>query len=441
MSIKRSTKASIEPRWFSSQKKLFARTTWEAIMKKYHSHNLALVAGGAALVALLFCASFLLSGDSMSSGQRGDSINLQATSTGPDDRSLTDPKSVVSALNPAPRPVPIDDLYHPTRRVSGTGWSPDGKQIVFTTDISGQPNVWKVRASGGRPVQLTHSDDQQYNAIWSPDGKWIAYQQEHAGNEIWDLYAIPSDGGEAVNLTNTPAVGELDPIWSHDGRTIAIDYILKGSSQYDVALLDWRTRKVHKLTDEQQPGYSWEVIAWSSDDKTIYANRLNYPFAAPITDSDIYRIDVATGKLENLTPHRGTIRYLVSALSPDDGTILLTSDAHDGHMNVALLEVASKEITWATDLKWEAHAGDFSPDGKSYTYVVDADGRTEAYLVDRSTNRPEKLVLPRGLNALSMNPTTEFAPQGDRVIVFHEASNQPRDLWVYNLNRRGILIS
>src|SRR5471030_1998926 len=126
-------------------------------------------------------------------------------STGSDDRPLTDPKSVVSTSNSAARPAPVDDLYY-TRSVSGAAWSPDGQQIVFTTDISGRSNLWKVRASGGWPIQLSQSDDRQYNAAWSPDGKWIVYQQDHAGDELWDLWAIPSDGGEAVNLTNTTAI-------------------------------------------------------------------------------------------------------------------------------------------------------------------------------------------------------------------------------------------
>src|SRR5438309_9307517 len=86
-------------------------------------------------------------------------------STGPDDRALTDPRSVVSASNLAARPAPIDDLYY-TRSVFGAAWSPDGQQIVFTTDISGRSNLWKVRASGGWPIQLTQSDDRQYRAVW-----------------------------------------------------------------------------------------------------------------------------------------------------------------------------------------------------------------------------------------------------------------------------------
>jgi Tol biopolymer transport system component len=153
-----------------------------------------------------------------------------AASTGPDDRSLTDPKSVVSASNPAARPAPIDDLYY-TRNVFGAAWSPDGQQILFTSDISGRFNLWKVRASGGWPIQLTQSDDRQYGAVWSPDGKWIVYQQDRAGDELWDLYAVPSDGGEVINLTNTPAVREEGPQWSHDGSTIAFTYKPKEGRQ------------------------------------------------------------------------------------------------------------------------------------------------------------------------------------------------------------------
>ena len=145
------------------------------------------------------------------------------------------------------RPAPIDDLYY-TKTVFGAAWSPDGKQIVFTSDIAGRFNLWKVNASGGWPIQLTQSDERQYGATWSPDGKWIVYQQDHAGDELWDLYAVPSDGGQIVNLTNTPAIREESPRWSHDGKTIALGYKPKDGAQYDIALLDWSTRKV-RLAD------------------------------------------------------------------------------------------------------------------------------------------------------------------------------------------------
>ena|SRR5437773_7298135 len=146
---------------------------------------------------------------------------LQAASS-PDDRQITDPKSITSESNAAAHPVPIEDLYY-TRTVFNSAWSPDGKQVSFTTDMSGRLNLWKVSASGGWPLQLTQSDDRQYSATWSPDGKWIVYQQDAGGNELWDLYAVPSDGGTPVNLTNTPDVREEGPLWARDGKTVALN--------------------------------------------------------------------------------------------------------------------------------------------------------------------------------------------------------------------------
>ena len=348
-------------------------------------------------------------------------------STGPDDRTITDPKSVTSETNSNARPAPIGDLYY-TRSVYGTAWSPDGKQISFTTDLGGRPNLWKVSASGGWPVQLTQSDDRQYDGAWSPDGKWIVYEQDNAGNELWDLFAIPSDGGEIINLTNTPDIREFSPRWSHDGKTIAFGYKPKDGTSYDIALLDWATRKVRKLTDEKQPGYSWSSFAWGADDKFIYGTRVNPSF----TDADIYRIDISTGKAENLTEHKGTVRYMGSSLSPDGSRVLLSSDAKNGYMNVGMLDLATRKITWVTDTKWEANAGSFAPNGKTYSYVVNEDGVTDAFLVDTATNTPRKVNLPHGLNFFTGNPS-EFSSQSNRVMLSHEASNQPGDIWVYDL--------
>jgi len=345
----------------------------------------------------------------------------------PEARVATDPHSVHSLVNPNARQVPIDNLYY-TRTVYGAAWSPDGREVAFTSDIAGRLNLWKVSATGGWPVQLTQSDDVQSGAVWSPDGKWILYQQDDGGNELYDIYALPSDGGTIVNLTNTPKVREQEPRWSPDGGSIAVAVKAESAAVLDLAIIDWRTRRVRRLTNETAPDRSWQFVAWSPDGKTAYANRWHVSG----TDTDVYRIDVASGTTHNLTPHQGRVLSRATALSPDGRTLLITSNAKNGAMNVALLDVATGKHSWVTDVRWEADSKDFSPDGRSFTYTINADGRIDAFVANRATLKASKVALPVGLNTFEGAPST-FSPRGDRVVVSHQSSTQPADLWIYDL--------
>lgn len=353
--------------------------------------------------------------------------SLFAQPNGPDDRRITDPKSITSHSNAKAHPVPIEDLYF-TRSLDGASWSPDGKQVLFTTNMSGRANLWKVEATGGWPIQLVQSDERQYSGTWSPDGKWIAFQQDTAGNELWDVFAVASDGGDPINLTNTPDVREENPRWSPDGKTIALNYKPKDATAYNLALLDWSARKFTPLTHEETPNHSWQSVAWSPDGKTLYANRVEVSF----TDSDVYTVDVESGKTANLTPHQGKVLNIASSLSPDGKILLITSNQKGGYQNVALLDLATKKLTWVTDTKWEAGAGDFSPSGKSFTYTLNADGLIDAFLVDAKTLHSEKIPLPAGLNGFAAYPTS-YSPSGDRLLVSHESSVRAGDYWVYEI--------
>ena len=339
----------------------------------------------------------------------------------------TDPKAVQSLVNAGATAVPIDDLYY-TRSIGGATWSPDGKEIVLTTNLSGRTNLWKVNVSGSWPIQLAQSDEAQLSPTYSPDGKWIVYQQDKGGNELYDLYATPSSGGTPINLTNTPEVRELSAEFSPDGNSLVFDTKTAKSPNVNVMVMNFRTHAVRALTAESTPNHWWNRVCWSHDGNFVFAVRIKNDFA----DSDVYRIEVATGKAENLTSHQGEARYAASALSPNDDRLLISSNEGVAHSRIGILDLSTRHTTWITQGEWDAEPGDWSSDGRQFTYSLNQDSRNDIYLVDATTLHAAKLHNLEGLNSLNASPHA-FAPDSKKLLVRHESSRQPADLWVYDL--------
>ncbi|MGH8079102.1 MAG: DPP IV N-terminal domain-containing protein, partial [Lysobacter sp.] len=342
-------------------------------------------------------------------------------------RAITDPTSVESAVNPNAHAVPIADLFF-TRRVSAVAWSPDSKEIVLSTNLTGRYNLWKVAATGAWPIQLTRSDDREGAPAWSPDGHTIVFEADRAGSETFDLFAVPAAGGAAINLTATDAVSERNALWSPDGRTLALERQPVDAPAIDLAVMDWDSRKLRSLTFEATRDHVWSAVAWSHDGRYLYANRRN----AAATDASVWRIQLAGGKIEELTPHRSPAQFAVSDVSADGRWLLLSSNARNGHAEVALYDIEHQRYRWITDGAWDAQAGEFSPDGRRATYSVNVDGRGELYAFDIEAGRAERYELPAGWNEFP-GGNRHHSRDGKRLLLSHQSSTTPGDLHIVDL--------
>lgn len=115
---------------------------------------------------------------------------------------------------------------------SGIPWdmqprfSPDGKEIAFTSDRGGGDNIWVMPKSGGEAKAVTSESFRLLNnPVWSPDGRFIAARKHFTARrslgsgEIW-LYH--RSGGDGVQLNAKPNdqkdLGE--PAFSPDGKYV-----------------------------------------------------------------------------------------------------------------------------------------------------------------------------------------------------------------------------
>jgi dipeptidyl aminopeptidase/acylaminoacyl peptidase len=345
-------------------------------------------------------------------------------------KAVTDPAQLQSATVENLQKFSISTLYS-TRQTGGSAWSPDGKQVAFISNISGRSNLWTLPSGGGWPTQLTISDQRQAEPAWSPDGKWIAYVSDKDGNELWDIFLVSPQNGEVTNLTASPDSADEAPAWSPDSRSVAYMTKDKTSPSFEIDIIDIASRRTTHVTRNSPPQLGNFSPLWSPDGSSLAYTQENVSGK----DSNIFLYDLATKHATNLTPHSGEQTFFAGAFSPDGKSLLVTSNAANGYDNVALLDIASKQLTWVTADKWEIHANSFSPDGLNISWSANVDGREALYSRSRSGGEVHRLELPEGVNAFA-GEASPWTRDGQRLLYYHSGAKAPNDLYVFDLKSK-----
>jgi dipeptidyl aminopeptidase/acylaminoacyl peptidase len=348
-------------------------------------------------------------------------VPFAAYADGPAERKPTDPMAVTSMHGPASTPLPVEALLT-TTRIGGLTLSNDGRMLAYTSNASGRPNLWLMNADGTNAHQLITSDDRQEDARFTHDNGAVIYSQDSGGNEYYDIYVVAVNGGEPRNLTNTADISENVDEFSPDGKLLAIGVKQKAAPATNLAVMQWPGGAIRQLTHEADPKASWSENAWSPDGRFLYATR-----SIGIDDSDIFRIDVATGANEQLLEHTGKQLISISDVSRDGHTLLVTSNANGGYENAALLDLATKKLSWLTHTQWSAGGVAFTPDGGTAVVVLNADGRISTRFINLKTMQQSERGVPPGLNTPAASPTP-FLPDGS-MLLSHEDSSHPEELY------------
>ena len=154
-------------------------------------------------------------------------------------------------------------------------WTPDGKQVTFSSDRNGGWNIFSVPSDGsGQPVQLTESEFPTTATSWSPDGKLLAFQRQspETGIDI-GVYSV-EDGDETIFLS-TP-FNEYQATFSPDGRWLA--YMSNESGREEVYVRAF-----------PGPGGKWQISSeggshpmWSPKGGEIFFRHNTKMMAVPI---------------------------------------------------------------------------------------------------------------------------------------------------------------
>ncbi|MEP7014973.1 MAG: S41 family peptidase [Verrucomicrobiota bacterium] len=261
---------------------------------------------------------------------------------------LTVVASVLFPVKPASAQKPPDTtrlLRFPTT---------DGKQIVFC--YAGA--LYTVPKEGGIARRLTAGPGYTSFPHFSPDGKQVAFTSQYDGNT--EVYVMPADGGEPKRLTITATLGRDDVSDRMGPNNIVMAW------QNTKPLIVFRTRKksfdsfVGQLytvgldaeLPQQLPVPRGGFVSFSPDDSKMVYNRVFREFRTwkhyrgGMAD-DVWIHDFKTGKTENLT--NNPAQDICPMWAPDNRIYFLSD--RDGRMNLFSVDLTGKETKQLTTLK------------------------------------------------------------------------------------------
>jgi len=94
----------------------------------------------------------------------------------------------------------------------------DGRYIVFVNWQEGRKNVWRMNVDGSNPTQLTTGLSEGFPAL-SPDSHWVVYTSLDGAKPT--LWRVSIDGGTPIQVTDHVATTSAV---SPDGKSIAFTY-------------------------------------------------------------------------------------------------------------------------------------------------------------------------------------------------------------------------
>ena len=257
---------------------------------------------------------------------------------------------------------------------SPSGYSWDGKDVYFTSSMSGAPQIYRLTKDGW-PYQLTTFEDGIGFFNLSNDGTMGIIGASIGGSEQAQLYLMDTKTGRIMPLTSGSEFQYGSVAWAPDDIYIYYRSNEENKQDFFIYRMEISSGKHEKIFGDTAGvrGYN-DVADISADGSKMIVSRFNSN-----ADNELFLLDLATMQHTALTKDEKDILYNSPELMPDNNTIWLTcNDNEEGMARLAKMKVGSTLVEYVNDgwihQRWEIDGLSFSRDAKYMAAFINEDG-------------------------------------------------------------------
>jgi dipeptidyl aminopeptidase/acylaminoacyl peptidase len=265
-------------------------------------------------------------------------------------------------------------------------WSPDGKSLAFLWAKDGSTQVWAQdfdSAAGtltGEPRKLTSISTEADGELWSPDGKWILFTSGVYPDCKDDACNKQKEEAQAKSKVKARIFTELFYRHWNAYRGPKRSHLFVVSSQGGVARDI--TPGAHDVPPFSLGGQ--DAYAWSPDSKEIAYTSDISEVEATSTNSDLFTVDVESGKSKQITTNKGSDS--TPLYSPNGQWIAYRAQFRGGYesdrFRLMLYERASAKVTNLTE-KFDRWVGSYlwDPDSRWLYFAAEDAGGSKIFRI------------------------------------------------------------
>lgn len=304
----------------------------------------------------------------------------------------------------------------------------DGSGLLFLSNITGHPQVWRMDVRGGWPHQITFGRDRISGAWPSPADGRILFARDAGGNENAQLFLVNGDGSDERRLTSDDEAMHVFGSWSHDATQFIYAANRRRRGRYDLYLQALNAAEPELLWENEMPGFLRPIMLSPTGSHILVV------FAHSSMNQDLYELCLADRTTRLLTPHEGNARFHHPAYSGDGRSLFCLSDVGREYKGVLRIRLSDLKQHWVATPDSEVELLGTSNDGRYLAWGLNADGAVELSVHDL-LNGATRLApgLPVGVVSPVDGEAPCFSPD-DRALAFSFSTpTRTPDIWVWDL--------